>query len=316
MTSRPELQGLAPEKLAEIARDKADAIARTVDCWLYRGGEDKVVAAFAAEFATLLAEVERLSGERDEARREVEQCHAKSTCMCGDYVKDHTQGSGHSPVSMYDHALDNVRAELRLAESSVSRLTERAETAERDLARAIDNACEAGIAFAEKLEAAEALLAASREQAGRDVGEVAEVADALAREAVQIAREASDLNQVFVSDEHFVYSHVTATRKIAAAITTVILSERAVAEKMRKALELGYDERVAGYAYQLCMDQLGSEIEEMIKAGEATVSLRHPVLEAALALEKAFPDDPIIAARAASAARAPEPAKEKTDAAR
>lgn len=38
-------------------------------------------------------------------KAEIELCHAKSTCCCGDYVKDHNMGSGHSPVSMYDQAL-------------------------------------------------------------------------------------------------------------------------------------------------------------------------------------------------------------------
>lgn len=40
----------------------------------------------------------------------------------------------------------------------------------------------------------------------------------IAREIVQLVREASDLDQVFVGDEHFVYSHVEATAKIAAAL--------------------------------------------------------------------------------------------------
>ncbi len=51
------------------------------------------------------------------ARLEVEQCHAKSTCCCGDYMKQHTGYDGHSPVAMYDYALDGAvtRAEAEAA---------------------------------------------------------------------------------------------------------------------------------------------------------------------------------------------------------
>lgn len=39
-----------------------------------------------------------LREERDEARREVEQCHAKATCMCGSYVGEHGMGDGTVPI--------------------------------------------------------------------------------------------------------------------------------------------------------------------------------------------------------------------------
>lgn len=44
--------------------------------------------------------------------KEIEQCHARSVCCCGDYVKQHTQGHGHLPVSMYDYALDSALQEV------------------------------------------------------------------------------------------------------------------------------------------------------------------------------------------------------------
>ena len=59
-------------------------------------------------YETAIAEAEK----RGQLQAELEQCHAKSTCCCGDYVKDHGMGSGHSPVSMYDYALDNANAEI------------------------------------------------------------------------------------------------------------------------------------------------------------------------------------------------------------
>lgn len=50
------------------------------------------------------------------AEREVDQCHAKATCMCGSYVKDHGYGDGHGPASMYDYALDNALQRATAAE--------------------------------------------------------------------------------------------------------------------------------------------------------------------------------------------------------
>ena len=58
-----------------------------------------------------IVKIDELRDERDRLRLEIEQCHAKSTCCCGDYMKQHSTHSGHNPVSMYDHALFNVEAE-------------------------------------------------------------------------------------------------------------------------------------------------------------------------------------------------------------
>jgi len=32
-------------------------------------------------------------------------------CMCGDYIKDHNQSSGHSPVAVLDHAVEQINKE-------------------------------------------------------------------------------------------------------------------------------------------------------------------------------------------------------------
>lgn len=61
--------------------------------------------------AELFAAAPETAAERDRLRLEIEQCHAKSTCCCGDYMKHHSTYSGHNPVSMYDNALFNVEAE-------------------------------------------------------------------------------------------------------------------------------------------------------------------------------------------------------------
>ncbi len=49
--------------------------------------------------------------ELDRAEREVEQCHAKAACCCGDYMKGHSAFSEHSPKSMYDYALELMEGE-------------------------------------------------------------------------------------------------------------------------------------------------------------------------------------------------------------
>jgi hypothetical protein len=46
--------------------------------------------------------------------KHVEQLQAKLHCMCGSPVEGHGMGDGHSPVSMYDYALE--RAHARIAE--------------------------------------------------------------------------------------------------------------------------------------------------------------------------------------------------------
>ena len=43
-------------------------------------------------------------------KAEVEQCHAKAICCCGDYMKQHNAGHGHTAVSMYDNALEDAVA--------------------------------------------------------------------------------------------------------------------------------------------------------------------------------------------------------------
>ena len=76
-----------------------------------------------SEFLALIAAVEALRARVETARLEVEQCHAKSTCCCGDYMKQHTGYDGHSPVAMYDYALDGAVTRAEAAEARVAELT-------------------------------------------------------------------------------------------------------------------------------------------------------------------------------------------------
>ena len=62
----------------------------------------------AIDEATLRSKLRLAINYTRSLKNEVEQCHAKETCCCGDYVKQHTIDHGHIPVSMYDWDLFNV----------------------------------------------------------------------------------------------------------------------------------------------------------------------------------------------------------------
>jgi len=64
---------------------------------------EKLIAAARTGWPKALDEIERL-------RAFTEQLYAKMMCMCGDYANHSAMASGHSPVSMYDYALDNAEA--------------------------------------------------------------------------------------------------------------------------------------------------------------------------------------------------------------
>src|SRR5258708_38847436 len=88
----------------------------------------------------------------DAARAEIEQHHAHSTCCCGNYMTEHGLGDGHSPVSMYDYALDQTQSQHQTARWQIGqqikvisseseradRFTERAERAEAALQAWLD----------------------------------------------------------------------------------------------------------------------------------------------------------------------------------
>lgn len=61
-------------------------------------------------------ELKEFLSEKD---REIEICHARETCCCGDYVKQHSAYDNHSPVSMYDHALDRAEQRIRELEGQI-----------------------------------------------------------------------------------------------------------------------------------------------------------------------------------------------------
>ena len=73
--------------------------------------DNREVQADLRRIATELETAPETAAERDRLRLEIEQCHAKSTCCCGDYIKHHSTHSGHNPVSMYDSDLFNVETE-------------------------------------------------------------------------------------------------------------------------------------------------------------------------------------------------------------
>ena len=56
-----------------------------------------------------LAEVERLQARVAELYDLIKYAQVESgVCMCGDNMQDHNQASGHSPVDVWDHAVEQV----------------------------------------------------------------------------------------------------------------------------------------------------------------------------------------------------------------
>ena len=82
------------------------------------------------EYLRVIVELEAVVAR---LRKEIEQHHAKATCMCGNYVKEHGLGDGHSPVSMYDHEMDQLRADVEHLTTQVN-LWKAEEFAARDRA--------------------------------------------------------------------------------------------------------------------------------------------------------------------------------------
>lgn len=58
----------------------------------------------------------RINHALAKARARIEQLNAKYTCMCGLPVDEHTIGDGHSPVPMYDYALEQAEQRAESAE--------------------------------------------------------------------------------------------------------------------------------------------------------------------------------------------------------
>ena len=82
--------------------------------------------------------IEALREQVKTTRLEVEQCHAKSTCCCGDYIKDHSIYDGHTPVAMYDYALDGAESRAKAAEAHAAELAGEIEIAKKFLTEPAD----------------------------------------------------------------------------------------------------------------------------------------------------------------------------------
>ena len=65
----------------------------------------------AAELAHRDIEIERLQALVAELYDLIKYAQVDSgVCMCGDDIKDHNQSSGHSPVDVWDHAVEQIHA--------------------------------------------------------------------------------------------------------------------------------------------------------------------------------------------------------------
>jgi hypothetical protein len=60
-------------------------------------------------FVDSLSEIERLQARVAELYDLIKYAQVDSgVCMCGDAIKDHNQSSGHSPVDVWDHAVEQI----------------------------------------------------------------------------------------------------------------------------------------------------------------------------------------------------------------
>lgn len=82
--------------------------------------------------------IECLQRNLNSANNLVEQLHAKNTCMCGGDIDKHGYDDGHSPVSMYDYALDNAEKNLRRLQSNLETAHVAIETLQDKLAGALN----------------------------------------------------------------------------------------------------------------------------------------------------------------------------------
>ena len=63
-------------------------------------------------FVDSLAEIERLQARVAELYDLIKYAQVDSgVCMCGDDIKDHNQAIGHSPVDVWDHAVEQINKE-------------------------------------------------------------------------------------------------------------------------------------------------------------------------------------------------------------
>ena len=65
-------------------------------------------------FVDSLVEIRRLQARVAELYDLIQYAQVSSgVCMCGDDIKDHNQASGHSPVDVWDHAVEQINKEGR-----------------------------------------------------------------------------------------------------------------------------------------------------------------------------------------------------------
>jgi hypothetical protein len=90
----------------------------------------------AAELAHRDIEIERLQARVAELYDLIKYAQVDSgVCMCGDNMQDHNQASGHSPVDVWDHAVEQINKEGSSEAFILRKQAEAVENAFMDLAR-------------------------------------------------------------------------------------------------------------------------------------------------------------------------------------
>ena len=65
-----------------------------------------------SDLRVLVAQRDRLQARVAELYDLIKYAQVESgVCMCGDDIKDHNQASGHAPVDIWDHAVEQINKE-------------------------------------------------------------------------------------------------------------------------------------------------------------------------------------------------------------
>lgn len=103
-----------PDVLSRITGDIYERLMRETQDYLQENVEFNLKSQLDAANRQAQADREArtsLESELAEARKREDQLNARLHCMCGSPVDQHGMGGGHSPVSMYDYALERTEAE-------------------------------------------------------------------------------------------------------------------------------------------------------------------------------------------------------------
>ena len=101
------------ERLQARVAEKCDAPVGWIDPYKYKAACESKMEFFKT-IKELREQNEKLQARVAELESFINQAPVETgVCMCGDDIKDHNQASGHSPVDVWDHAVEQINKEGR-----------------------------------------------------------------------------------------------------------------------------------------------------------------------------------------------------------